>query len=46
MGDSRNGTVRPDLDRRIKLEFHGATVTSDAGGRFVGKTVAPVPPGG
>ena len=23
--------ARPDLDRRLKLEFHGASVTSDAG---------------
>lgn len=31
MGDSRNDLLRVDFDRQIKLEFHGSTVTSDAG---------------
>jgi Transposase DDE domain group 1 len=31
MGDSQNATVRVEFDRQIKLEFHGSTVTSDAG---------------
>jgi hypothetical protein len=31
MGDSHNDRLRVDFDRRIKLEFHGSTVTSDAG---------------
>ena len=31
MGDSRNAPLRVDFDREIKLEFHGSTVTSDAG---------------
>ena len=31
MGDSQNDTARVDFDRQIKLEFHGSTVTSDAG---------------
>ena len=31
MGDRRNDPLRADFDRQIKLEFHGSTVTSDAG---------------
>ena len=31
MGDSQNDPLRVDFDRDIKLEFHGSTVTSDAG---------------
>src|SRR5262245_6590201 len=31
MGDSQNNPLRVDFDRQIKLEFHGSTVTSDAG---------------
>jgi Transposase DDE domain group 1 len=31
MGDSQNDFLRVDFDRQIKLEFHGSTVTSDAG---------------
>jgi hypothetical protein len=31
MGDSPNHTIRVEFDRQIKLEFHGSTVTSDAG---------------
>jgi hypothetical protein len=30
-GDSHNDPLRVDFDRHIKLEFHGSTVTSDAG---------------
>src|SRR5262249_1689688 len=30
-GDSHNDPLRVDFDRPIKLEFHGSTVTSDAG---------------
>ena len=35
MGDARKDALRVEFDGRIKLEFHGATVTSDAG--FVAK---------
>lgn len=31
MGDRQNNPIRVDFDREIKLEFHGSTVTSDAG---------------
>jgi Transposase DDE domain group 1 len=31
MGDRQNDSLRVDFDRQIKLEFHGSTVTSDAG---------------
>jgi hypothetical protein len=31
MGDHHNDPLRVDFDRQIKLEFHGSTVTSDAG---------------
>jgi hypothetical protein len=31
MGESMDGALRLDFDRRLKLEFHGAKVTSDAG---------------
>ena len=31
MGESTNGPVRLQFDRRLLLEFHGATITSDAG---------------
>src|SRR5262249_26674738 len=31
MGDSQNEALRVDFDRKIKLEFHGSAVTSDAG---------------
>ena len=31
MGDRRNDPLRVDFDRDIKLEFHGSTVTNDAG---------------
>jgi len=31
MGDGQNDAWRVDFDRQIKLEFHGSTVTSDAG---------------
>jgi hypothetical protein len=30
-GESECAGLRLDFDRRLKLEFHGATVTSDAG---------------
>src|SRR5262249_29000174 len=31
MGDSQKDTLRIGFDRRVKLAFHGSTVTSDAG---------------
>ncbi len=31
MGESKNGLLRVDFDRRVKLEFPGSKVTSDGG---------------
>src|SRR5262245_39045181 len=31
MGDCQTEPLRPQFDRRLRLECHGATVTSDAG---------------
>src|SRR3954467_5686652 len=31
MGDCQIEPLRPQFDRRLRLEFHGANVTSDAG---------------
>jgi hypothetical protein len=31
MGESKNDPLRLDFDRQLKLEFHGSTMTSDAG---------------
>ena len=31
MGESKQGCLGVDFDRRLKLEFHGSKVTTDAG---------------
>src|SRR5262249_26754041 len=31
MGDCHSDSLRPQFDRRLRLEFHGAKITSDAG---------------
>ena len=31
MGETTNSSAKLRFDRRIRLEFHGATITSDAG---------------
>jgi len=31
MGEARKEALRVDFDGRIKREFHGAAITSDAG---------------
>jgi hypothetical protein len=31
MGEARNGGLRVPLDGKVKLEFHGARVSSDGG---------------
>jgi hypothetical protein len=31
MGDCQTEPLRPQFDRRLRLDFHGANVTSDAG---------------
>ncbi len=31
MGELKEGCLRVDFDRRLKLEFHGSDISSDAG---------------
>ncbi len=31
VGESIDGPVRLDFDRRLKLEFHGSQITTDGG---------------
>ena len=31
MGDKQTGTIRPDFDRSISIDFQGAKITTDTG---------------
>jgi hypothetical protein len=31
VGDKKKGTIRPDFDRSISIDFQGAKITSDTG---------------
>ena len=44
MGDNQKCTLRVGFDRRLKLEFHGAKVTSDGGLLLYRELPPPVTP--
>ena len=31
VGDKKKGTIRPDFDKSISIDFQGAKITSDTG---------------
>ena len=33
MGDGENASLRLQFNPKVRLEFHGSTITSDAGGK-------------
>ncbi len=35
VGDKHRGTIRPDFDRSIRIDFQGAKITTDTGFLFM-----------